>query len=78
MTRLAAQGSDKNLDISMLTVLTYFVNRCREKLHIMMCMSPIGKNFRTRLRMYPSLVNCCTIDWFDEWPEDALEQVMQL
>ena len=23
-------------------------------------------------RQYPSLVNCCTIDWFDPWPEEAL------
>lgn len=22
--------------------------------------------------MFPSLVNCCTIDWFQEWPQDAL------
>ena len=21
------------------------------------------------------MVNCCTIDWFTEWPEDALEKV---
>ncbi|XP_011505656.1 PREDICTED: dynein heavy chain 7, axonemal-like [Ceratosolen solmsi marchali] len=46
-----------------------------EKLHMMLCFSPIGESFRTRLRMYPSLVNCCTIDWFEVWPEDALEQV---
>lgn len=74
MTRMAMQ-SDKGLDISMLAVLAYFVNRCREMLHIMLCLSPIGDNFRIQLRMHPSLVNCCTIDWFDEWPEDALEQV---
>ncbi|CAM9174640.1 unnamed protein product, partial [Chrysoparadoxa australica] len=22
--------------------------------------------------MFPSLVNCCTIDWFDKWPAEAL------
>jgi dynein heavy chain len=22
--------------------------------------------------MFPSLVNCCTIDWFIEWPREAL------
>ncbi|XP_019696725.1 dynein heavy chain 7, axonemal [Harpegnathos saltator] len=75
MTRLAAQGGDRNLDISVLNVLAFFVGRCREKLHIMLCLSPIGDAFRIRLRMHPGLVNCCTIDWFDVWPEDALEQV---
>ncbi|XP_044001725.1 dynein axonemal heavy chain 12 [Aphidius gifuensis] len=75
MCRLAAQGGNRTIDISLLSVLSYFVNRCKEKLHIMLCFSPIGDTFRTRLRMYPSLVNCCTIDWFEIWPEDALEQV---
>lgn len=38
-------------------------------------MSPIGGAFRERLRQNPSVANCCTIDWFREWPEDALEAV---
>jgi dynein heavy chain len=38
-------------------------------------MSPLGEIFRTRLRKFPSLVNCCTIDWFTEWPEEALLNV---
>ena len=25
--------------------------------------------------MFPSLVNCCTIDWFVEWPREALLSV---
>ena len=52
-----------------------FLNNVKRNLHIVLCMSPIGKGFRNRLRMFPSLVNCCTIDWFTEWPHDALEKV---
>lgn len=37
--------------------------------------SPIGEVFRARLRQFPSLVNCCTIDWFNEWPAEALKSV---
>jgi dynein heavy chain len=52
-----------------------FISRCKENLHVILCMSPIGEAFRNRLRMFPSLVNCCTIDWFQVWPEDALDMV---
>ncbi|CAF4438120.1 unnamed protein product [Adineta steineri] len=38
-------------------------------------MSPVGSSFRTRCRMFPSLVNCCTLDWFSEWPREALLSV---
>ena len=37
--------------------------------------SPIGEVFRSRLRQFPSLVTCCTIDWFSEWPDEALRSV---
>jgi len=35
-------------------------------------MSPIGDAFGTRVKMFPSLVNNCTLDYFTEWPEEAL------
>jgi dynein heavy chain len=38
-------------------------------------MSPVGSLFRERIRMFPSLVNCCTIDWFHAWPSEALHSV---
>jgi dynein heavy chain len=53
----------------------YFVSRCKSNLHCILAMSPIGDAFRTRLRMFPALVNCCTIDWFTAWPEEALRSV---
>jgi len=52
-----------------------FVQRCRANMHIVLAMSPIGEAFRNRLRKFPSLVNCCTIDWFTAWPADALHTV---
>ena len=60
---------------SQLELWNYFTGRCRDSLHIVLCMSPIGDAFRERLRQFPSLVNCCTIDWFQAWPDDALEAV---
>merc|ERR1712032_846049 len=42
---------------------------------IVLCFSPIGDAWRARLRQFPSLVNCCVIDWFTEWPADALRAV---
>ena len=44
-------------------------------MHLVVCMSPIGDAFRNRLRQYPSLINCTTIDWFLEWPREALLEV---
>lgn len=35
-------------------------------------MSPVGSALRVRMRMFPALVNCCTIDWFLPWPDEAL------
>lgn len=37
--------------------------------------SPMGEILRACLRQFPALVNCCTIDWFSEWPADALQSV---
>ncbi|XP_071816044.1 dynein axonemal heavy chain 12-like isoform X3 [Apostichopus japonicus] len=73
--RPVAQAGDKNADFSPLALFAFFVSRCRENLHVIIAFSPIGEAFRNRLRQFPSLINCCTIDWFQAWPEDALERV---
>ncbi|GMH41208.1 hypothetical protein BSKO_09118 [Bryopsis sp. KO-2023] len=54
---------------------TFFLERVRTNLHVVLCLSPIGESFRERCRMFPGLVNCTTIDWFTEWPSDALYEV---
>eukprot|EP00960_Hanusia_phi_P013114 383004-Hanusia_phi.AAC.2 len=53
----------------------FFIERCKSNLHVVLAFSPIGDAFRSRLRQFPSLVNCCTIDWFTIWPDDALKSV---
>ncbi|XP_026849759.1 dynein heavy chain 12, axonemal [Drosophila persimilis] len=78
MVRLAAQGGNRNIDVSPLQVFSFFVNRCKQKLHIVLSFSPIGDALRTRVRLYPSLVNCCTIDWYDSWPEEALQMIARM
>uniref|UniRef100_A0A8C9VGH6 Dynein axonemal heavy chain 12 n=1 Tax=Scleropages formosus TaxID=113540 RepID=A0A8C9VGH6_SCLFO len=68
-------SGNKNADFTPLALFAFFVTRCRENLHIVVAFSPIGEAFRNRLRQFPSLINCCTIDWFQPWPEEALERV---
>jgi dynein heavy chain len=33
--------------------------------------------YRNRVRMFPAIVNCTTIDWYSEWPQDALLEVAE-
>ena len=70
-----ARAAGLGKDLSPAELFAYFVERVKRNLHIVLAMSPIGDAFRDRLRKFPSLVNCCTIDWFTEWPEEALESV---
>ena len=56
-------------------VIQMFEDTARNNLHLILAMSPIGDDFKRRLRMFPALVNCCTIDWFLPWPSDALQAV---
>ncbi|KAJ8259834.1 hypothetical protein GJAV_G00174010 [Gymnothorax javanicus] len=56
-------------------LMAAYIKRVRSNIHTVLCMSPLGEVFRARLRQFPSLVTCCTIDWFSAWPEEALQSV---
>ena len=58
-----------------INIFQQYLNRVRKNIHLCIAMSPLGDAFRNRLRNYPSLVNCCTIDWFTNWPAEALQSV---
>ncbi|GLE01654.1 hypothetical protein PINS_up010488 [Pythium insidiosum] len=65
----------KRIAPTKLNTFAQYVLLVRQNLHLVLCMSPLGSSFRDRIRMFPSLVNCCTIDWFAEWPAEALQSV---
>lgn len=45
------------------------------RLQVILCFSPVGSILRVRARKFPAVVNCTAINWFHEWPEDALVSV---
>jgi dynein heavy chain len=65
----------KKLQPTKINIFSQYLIRVKSNTHVVLCMSPLGEAFRNRLRKFPSIVNCCTIDWFMEWPEDALQSV---
>ncbi|XP_043117616.1 dynein axonemal heavy chain 11 [Puntigrus tetrazona] len=54
---------------------SFFMNRVRQQLKVVLCMSPVGNSLRLRARRFPALLNCTTLDWFQEWPPEALQSV---
>ncbi|KAK3551295.1 hypothetical protein QTP70_013939, partial [Hemibagrus guttatus] len=53
----------------------FFKDRVHQNLKVVLCMSPVGNTLRVRLRRFPALLNCTTVDWFHEWPQEALQSV---
>ncbi|XP_068610643.1 dynein axonemal heavy chain 9 [Brachionichthys hirsutus] len=53
----------------------FFIDRVRRQLKVALCFSPVGNKLRVRGRRFPAVVNCTAIDWFHEWPQEALESV---
>ena len=54
---------------------SFYLNRVRDNLHLVLCFSPVGAKFARRAMQFPGLINGCTIDWFLPWPEEALTSV---
>lgn len=53
----------------------FFLGRVRDRLHVVLCFSPVGARFARRAQQFPGLISGCTIDWFLPWPEQALVEV---
>jgi dynein heavy chain, axonemal len=57
-------SSHSVIEMTPINLYHKFIERVRLHLHIILAFSPIGDNFRNQLRMFPALINCCTIDLF--------------
>ncbi|MEE6466363.1 hypothetical protein FKM82_006924 [Ascaphus truei] len=57
------------------TCWKFFLDRVRLQLKVILCFSPVGSTLRVRARKFPAIVNCTAIDWFHEWPQEALQSV---
>jgi dynein heavy chain len=53
----------------------FFLRRVRTNLHLVLCFSPVGDDFRKRCMKFPALISCTSIDWFHPWPKEALVKV---
>lgn len=53
----------------------FFLDRVRRQLKVVLCFSPVGSTLRVRSRKFPAIINCTQINWFHEWPQEALVSV---
>lgn len=52
-----------------------FKKQVQRNLHIVFTMNPANPDFYNRSNSSPALFNRCIIDWFGDWPHEALLQV---
>lgn len=66
-------GADTGTDEADLFIR--FTKQVQRNLHIVFTMNPANPDFANRQSTSPALFNRCVIDWFGDWPHDALIQV---
>lgn len=74
---IRSKAKKAKMDGSRQDLYAFFLQEVKAHLHIVLAFSPVGDAFRNRLRLFPSLVTCMTINWFAQWPHDALESVAE-
>ncbi|XP_068082615.1 dynein beta chain, ciliary-like [Anabrus simplex] len=53
----------------------FFIDRVRRQLKVVLCLSPVGSLLRSRARKFPAIINSTVINWFHDWPQEALISV---
>lgn len=72
MGKIRSEAKSNGIEDTPNALFQFFVDKVRRNLHMGLCFSPVGEAFRKRARSFPGLINNTSIDWFHEWPEDAL------
>lgn len=69
------ETGSRGADPSVSELWVYFLKRVKDCLHMILAFSPVGTKFRERAQKFPSLFSQCNIDWFLQWPAEALVAV---
>lgn len=56
-------------------VYAWFTKQIRKNLHVVFTMNPASPDFHNRTATSPALFNRCVLDWFGDWPSQALFEV---
>lgn len=73
--KVRAEAKGQGIEDTPDTLFDFLLDKVRKNLHLGLCFSPVGDAFRIRARMFPGIINCTSMDWFHEWPRDALIDV---
>lgn len=74
-TQAISDGFMKAQEYNPDAIFEYLLYRIKINFHFIICMSPVGDTLRVRARKFPGILTCTSIDWFHEWPDDALIKV---
>jgi len=73
--KVRAEAKGAGFDDTPDELFSFLLDKVRKNLHLSLCFSPVGDAFRIRARMFPGIINCTSMDWFHEWPREALIDV---
>ncbi|KAI5710974.1 hypothetical protein M8J75_012991 [Diaphorina citri] len=63
----------KKLNTKSVNAYNYFLDAVRCNLHLIICMSAVGSQFRDIQRQYPSIIDCTTIDWILDYESQEID-----
>ncbi|KAL9923028.1 dynein heavy chain 2, axonemal kl-2 [Glossina fuscipes fuscipes] len=74
-TELERPAKKAGVQLTTEALYNFFMKNVRDNMHLALCISPIGEEFRSYIRQYPALINNTTPNWFRMWPQEALLEV---